>query len=78
VLEVRPDGVGGEPETGPEAFDENLREVQARHDERAGLDEGGDDLVVHVVAMVDDVDAELDRHEDAALVDQMPADERAP
>ena len=41
------------------------------------LDERGDDLVVHLVAVVDDVDAELDRHHDRPLVDEVAADQRA-
>ena len=41
------------------------------------LDEGGDHLVVHLVAVVDDVDAELERHHDRPLVDQVAADQPA-
>ena len=50
------------PRPEPNVLEEDLGEVQARDDGGPGLDQGGDDLVVHVVAVVDDVDAELEGH----------------
>ena len=47
---------------------------EAGHPERAGLDHLLDDLVVDLVAVVDDVDAELDALEDHLPVGDMGAD----
>ena len=46
---------------------------EARHPERAGLDHLLDDLVIDLVAVVDDVDAELD-----ALEDHLPGRPHGP
>ena len=57
----------------PLLLDHHVREVEARHDERSGLDEPFDAFLVHHVAVIDNVEAGIEGGEDAAFGDDMAA-----
>ena len=67
----------GEAEPGAHGGGEMLREVDARHVEGALLDHLRDAFVVELVAVVDDVDPEVERHPEGVAVDDVGADHDA-
>jgi len=65
------------PEAGAHLIRQRLREEHARHEEGARLGQRRDALAVELVAVVDDVDPGLHRHQEGPLVGDVPADEPA-
>ena len=68
-------GVDGDTQSRAVSLDEVLGELEGWHYRRPGFHHRGDDLVVHFVAVIDDVDTELEGHQDGRLVDCMSPDE---